>query len=57
MFIRERFSYISLYRLDVGDGKDLELNECPRSKLRQQCIVYLGPVGGFIYHNFIQFEQ
>ncbi|XP_022925577.1 IQ domain-containing protein IQM3-like isoform X1 [Cucurbita moschata] len=31
------------YWLDVGDGKDLELNECPRSKLRQQCIVYLGP--------------
>ena len=57
MFTRERFSYLSLYRLDVGDGKDLELNECPRSKLRQQCIVYLGPVGGFIYHNFIQFEQ
>ncbi|KAG6604362.1 IQ domain-containing protein IQM3, partial [Cucurbita argyrosperma subsp. sororia] len=31
------------YWLDVGDGKDLELKECPRSKLRQQCIVYLGP--------------
>ncbi|KAL0543688.1 hypothetical protein IC582_018791 [Cucumis melo] len=31
------------YWLDVGDGKDLELNECPRSKLKQQCIVYLGP--------------
>lgn len=39
---------ISLYRLDVGDGKDLELNECPRSKLRQQCIVYLGPVSSFV---------
>uniref|UniRef100_A0A7C9CJJ9 IQ domain-containing protein IQM3-like n=1 Tax=Opuntia streptacantha TaxID=393608 RepID=A0A7C9CJJ9_OPUST len=31
------------YWLDVGDGKDLELPECPRSKLRQQCIKYLGP--------------
>ncbi|XP_022143782.1 IQ domain-containing protein IQM3-like [Momordica charantia] len=31
------------YWLDVGDGKDLELKDCPRSKLRQQCIVYLGP--------------
>lgn len=33
-----------LCRLDVGDGKELDLKECPRSKLRQQCIKYLGPV-------------
>ncbi|XP_018860019.2 IQ domain-containing protein IQM3-like [Juglans regia] len=31
------------YWLDVGDGKDLDLKQCPRSKLRQQCIKYLGP--------------
>ncbi|MCL7052168.1 hypothetical protein MKW94_006778 [Papaver nudicaule] len=31
------------YWLDVGDGKDFDLKECPRSKLRQQCIKYLGP--------------
>ncbi|KAI8563092.1 hypothetical protein RHMOL_Rhmol03G0086600 [Rhododendron molle] len=31
------------YWLDLGDGKDVELIECPRSKLRQQCIKYLGP--------------
>ncbi|PIA58929.1 hypothetical protein AQUCO_00400055v1 [Aquilegia coerulea] len=31
------------YWLDIGDGKDVELKECPRSKLRQQCIKYLGP--------------
>ncbi|GAB4856423.1 IQ domain-containing protein iqm3 [Ancistrocladus abbreviatus] len=29
--------------LDVGDGKDLDLKECSRLKLRQQCIKYLGP--------------
>ncbi|KAI4370189.1 hypothetical protein MLD38_018563 [Melastoma candidum] len=29
--------------LDVGDGKDLDLKDCPRSKLRRQCIKYLGP--------------
>jgi hypothetical protein len=29
--------------LDVGEGKELDLKECPRSKLRQQCIKYLGP--------------
>lgn len=42
-------SYFSVFfffgcRLDVGEGTDLDLNECPRSKLKQQCIRYLGPV-------------
>ncbi|GAB2272207.1 IQ domain-containing protein iqm3 [Dionaea muscipula] len=32
------------YWLDVGDGKDLDLKDCPRSMLRQQCITYLGPL-------------
>nr|XP_027104782.1 IQ domain-containing protein IQM3-like isoform X1 [Coffea arabica] len=31
------------YWLDIGDGTKLDLDECPRSKLRQQCIKYLGP--------------
>nr|DAD48612.1 TPA_asm: hypothetical protein HUJ06_018549 [Nelumbo nucifera] len=31
------------YWLDIGDGKEVDLKECPRSKLRQQCIKYLGP--------------
>ncbi|XP_021908526.1 IQ domain-containing protein IQM3, partial [Carica papaya] len=31
------------YWLDIGDGKELDLKECPREKLRQQCIIYLGP--------------
>ncbi|EXC26929.1 hypothetical protein L484_001201 [Morus notabilis] len=31
------------YWLDLGDGKELDLKECPRSKLKQQCIKYLGP--------------
>ncbi|MQL76820.1 hypothetical protein Taro_009218 [Colocasia esculenta] len=29
--------------LDVGKGKDIELKKCPRSVLRDQCIIYLGP--------------
>ncbi|KAL2337942.1 hypothetical protein Fmac_012388 [Flemingia macrophylla] len=29
--------------LDVGDGKEANLNECPRSELCKQCIKYLGP--------------
>ncbi|GLT40609.1 hypothetical protein SLA2020_147280 [Shorea laevis] len=28
--------------LDLGAGKELDLEECPRSKLQQQCIKYLG---------------
>ncbi|MCL7050869.1 hypothetical protein MKW94_003577 [Papaver nudicaule] len=49
------------YWLDIGDGKDFEDKECPRSKLRQQCIQYLGPhereqyeyviTGGIIVHK------
>ncbi|XP_039143734.1 IQ domain-containing protein IQM1-like [Dioscorea cayenensis subsp. rotundata] len=31
------------YWLDVGDGKDVNLEKCPRTKLQQQCIKYLGP--------------
>lgn len=31
------------YWLDIGDGKEVNLEKCPRSKLQQQCIKYLGP--------------
>ncbi|KAG6495787.1 hypothetical protein ZIOFF_043615 [Zingiber officinale] len=30
-------------QLDIGDGKDLDLKECPRSLLKKQCVKYLGP--------------
>ncbi|CAA2933708.1 Hypothetical predicted protein [Olea europaea subsp. europaea] len=29
--------------LDYGDGKEVDLEECPRSKLDQQCVKYFGP--------------
>ncbi|KAH7536990.1 hypothetical protein FEM48_Zijuj03G0044500 [Ziziphus jujuba var. spinosa] len=32
------------YWLDIGDGKDINLTDCPRSRLQQECIKYLGPV-------------
>ncbi|GKV30313.1 hypothetical protein SLEP1_g39137 [Rubroshorea leprosula] len=36
------------YWLDFGEGKELDLIEmCPRAKLQQQCIKYLGPVSHF----------
>ncbi|XP_059443525.1 IQ domain-containing protein IQM3-like [Corylus avellana] len=31
------------YWLDIGDGKEVDLKDCPRSRLRQECIKYLGP--------------
>ncbi|KAI8000074.1 IQ domain-containing protein IQM3 [Camellia lanceoleosa] len=30
--------------LDIGDGKEVELKDCPRSMLRQLCVKYLGPL-------------
>ena len=33
-----------MYRLDIGEGKEVSLEKCPRSKLQSQCIKYLGPV-------------
>ncbi|KAM0853331.1 hypothetical protein ACQ4PT_051168 [Festuca glaucescens] len=30
-------------RLDIGEGKEINLEKCPRSKLQSQCIKYLGP--------------
>lgn len=32
------------YRLDVGDGKEINLEKCSRTLLQRQCIKYLGPV-------------
>ncbi|XP_058005307.1 IQ domain-containing protein IQM1-like isoform X1 [Hevea brasiliensis] len=31
------------YWLDVGDGKEVNLETCPRNELQRQCIKYLGP--------------
>ncbi|KAK7303973.1 hypothetical protein RJT34_14925 [Clitoria ternatea] len=31
------------YWLDVGDGKEINLEKCPRATLQRQCIKYLGP--------------
>ena len=36
--------YIFSHRLDIGDGKEVDLKNCPRFRLQQECIKYLGPV-------------
>ncbi|KAJ4970795.1 hypothetical protein NE237_003894 [Protea cynaroides] len=41
------------YWLDVGEGKEVDLEECPRSKLRKQCIKYLGPQERELYEYII----
>lgn len=33
-----------MHRLDVGEGREVHHERCPRAKLQQQCIKYLGPV-------------
>ncbi|XP_047318025.1 IQ domain-containing protein IQM2-like [Impatiens glandulifera] len=38
------------YWLDIGEGKEMNLvDKCPRSKLLQQCIKYLGPMERMAY--------
>ncbi|PHT43444.1 hypothetical protein CQW23_17469 [Capsicum baccatum] len=32
------------YWLDIGEGKEINLERCPRPKLQQECIKYLGPI-------------
>ncbi|KAK9079188.1 hypothetical protein SSX86_000858 [Deinandra increscens subsp. villosa] len=32
------------YWLDIGEGKEANLEKCPRPKLQQQCIKYLSPI-------------
>ncbi|XP_077228292.1 IQ domain-containing protein IQM1-like [Tasmannia lanceolata] len=42
------------YWLDVGDGKETNLERCPRNKLQQQCIKYLGPKEREAYEVFVE---
>ncbi|KAF5768598.1 hypothetical protein HanRHA438_Chr14g0648721 [Helianthus annuus] len=43
------------YWLDIGEGKEINLVEkCPRSKLQQQCIKYLGPIERQAYEVVIK---
>ncbi|KAG6590148.1 IQ domain-containing protein IQM2, partial [Cucurbita argyrosperma subsp. sororia] len=43
------------YWLDIGEGKEVNLVEqCPRSKLQQQCIKYLGPLERMAYEVVVE---
>ncbi|KAA3471662.1 Myeloid differentiation primary response MyD88 [Gossypium australe] len=39
------------HRLDIGEGKEVNIEKCPRLKLQQQCIKYLGPVSLYFYYS------
>nr|XP_009798189.1 PREDICTED: uncharacterized protein LOC104244456 isoform X2 [Nicotiana sylvestris] len=37
--------------LDLGEGRKVDLKECPRAKLQKQCIKYLGPKKKGMFHH------
>ncbi|KAK4481677.1 hypothetical protein RD792_012584 [Penstemon davidsonii] len=41
------------YWLDIGEGREVNLERCSRSKLQQQCIKYLGPTERSAYEVII----
>ncbi|KAJ9153344.1 hypothetical protein P3X46_026792 [Hevea brasiliensis] len=46
------------YWLDIGEGKEVNIIEkCPRSKLQQQCIKYLGPMERKAYEVVVEDEK
>ncbi|XP_027346001.1 IQ domain-containing protein IQM2 [Abrus precatorius] len=42
------------YWLDIGEGKEVNLEKCSRSKLQQQCIKYLGPMERLAYEVVVE---
>ncbi|KAK1554637.1 hypothetical protein Q3G72_015053 [Acer saccharum] len=42
------------YWLDIGEGKEVNLEKCPRLKLQQQCIKYLGPMERKVYEVIVE---
>ncbi|RDX83369.1 IQ domain-containing protein IQM2, partial [Mucuna pruriens] len=48
------FYYDKWLRLDIGEGKEVNLEKCSRSKLQQQCIKYLGPMERLAYEVVVE---
>ncbi|KAJ9697748.1 hypothetical protein PVL29_007058 [Vitis rotundifolia] len=42
------------YWLDIGEGREVNIEKCPRSKLQQQCIKYLGPMERKAYEVVVE---
>ncbi|CAL0321525.1 unnamed protein product [Lupinus luteus] len=45
------------YWLDIGEGREVSSERCPRSQLQQQCIKYLGPMERKAYEVVIENER
>ncbi|KAJ3671355.1 hypothetical protein LUZ60_007434 [Juncus effusus] len=45
------------YWLDCGEGREVDLKDCPRSLLRKQCIKYLGPQEREHYEYVVEFGK
>ncbi|XP_076890614.1 IQ domain-containing protein IQM1-like [Bidens hawaiensis] len=43
LWFKSESSQPFFYWLDVGDGKEMNAEKCPRFRLQHQCIKYLGP--------------
>ncbi|CAK7339125.1 unnamed protein product [Dovyalis caffra] len=48
---------VSDHTLDVGEGKEVNLEKCPRPKLQEQCVKYLGPMERKAYEVVIEDEK
>ncbi|KAK7247136.1 hypothetical protein RIF29_42013 [Crotalaria pallida] len=42
------------YWLDIGEGREVNLEKSPRTKLQQQCIKYLGPMERLSYEVIVE---
>ncbi|URE18435.1 Calmodulin-binding protein [Musa troglodytarum] len=42
------------YWLDIGDGKEVNVAKCPRNKLQQECVKYLGPKERLSYEVIVE---
>ncbi|CAL5203593.1 unnamed protein product [Lathyrus oleraceus] len=42
------------YWLDIGEGKEVNLEKCSRVKLQQQCVKYLGPMERLSYEVVVE---
>ncbi|XWS18856.1 hypothetical protein CRYUN_Cryun32bG0080900 [Craigia yunnanensis] len=42
------------YWLDVGEGKEVNLDKCPRTHLQRECIKYLGPKERQVYEVILE---
>ncbi|THU61124.1 hypothetical protein C4D60_Mb07t19970 [Musa balbisiana] len=42
------------YWLDIGDGKEVNIAKCPRNKLQQECVKYLGPKERLTYEVIVE---